>query len=106
MRKTRAAGYRDTPAGVEILGALAFFIVCSGMAWVAFSERMISTGGPRGGQILHFTGNNALFFGAFMLLAALAALGWLCRYSRYCRLYWLALALTWLGGCLGIYVSA
>jgi hypothetical protein len=74
----------------------AFVIVFGSLAWIAITEKAISTGTRTG--ISHKEGLGAVVSGFFYLGVAVAALGVLAYRNRFKRLIWLALAVAWLLG--------
>ncbi len=83
--------------GVEIFGGVAFAIVFVSLSYVALTEKAITTGDPRTGMLHTATGNNAVMLGIAFLALGLASLAYLVRYSRYQFIYWILLAMVWLG---------
>lgn len=90
-RNYRQAGW------LEICCALLVFAVFSSIAYIAFTKQDIYLGSPRTGQISHHTGTNALSVGIFFLGLGLLVLGYAGRRRAYTPVFWLLLAVAWLG---------
>jgi hypothetical protein len=87
---------------VAWFGAFACTAVLGSLAFVAITERSLSTGGRSG--IHHYEGAAAVHMGFFFYAVVLVVWGAIARVSRFHRLIWLALALVWLGS-VGAYVA-
>jgi hypothetical protein len=85
---------RDPIPFIIWFAVAAFVIVFGSLAWIAITEKAISTGTRVG--ISHKEGLNAVVSGFVYLGVAVAALGVLAYRSRFKRLIWLALAIAWL----------
>jgi putative exporter of polyketide antibiotics len=95
---------RDPIPFIIWFAVAAFVTVFGSLAWIAISEKAISTGTRTG--ISHKEGLSALVAGFFYLGVAVAALGVLAYRNRFKRLIWLALAVIWLLSVAGYFVTS
>ncbi|RTZ66744.1 MAG: hypothetical protein DSZ29_02375 [Aquificaceae bacterium] len=81
---------------VEKFASIAGFIIFASLAFIALTEKEISTGSPKSNVIIHSTGFNAIFMGFFFLGATFACLGYLLKYTAFYRVYFLVAFIIWL----------